>query len=50
MPELTRPTIRLSLLVTPEVDAARDDLSLAERLARLGPAALTTCSRTSRHG
>lgn len=35
MPEITRPTIRLSLLVTPEADAARDDHSLAERVARL---------------
>lgn len=35
MPEITRPTIRLSLLVTPPVDAARDDHTLAQRLARL---------------
>ena len=35
MPEITRPTIRLSLLVTPPADAARDDHTLAQRLARL---------------
>lgn len=35
MPEITRPTIRLSLLVTPPADAARDDHTLAARLDRL---------------
>lgn len=35
MPEITRSTIRLSLLVTPPADAARDDHTLAQRLARL---------------
>lgn len=35
MPEITRPTIRLSLLVTPPSDAARDHLSLSHRLEHL---------------
>jgi hypothetical protein len=35
MPEITRPTVRLSLLVTPSADAARDEHTLAQRLARL---------------
>ena len=35
MPEITRPTVRLSLLITPPADAARDDFNLAERLDRL---------------
>ena len=38
MPEITRPTIRLSLLVTPPADAARDHFTLAERVARLDAA------------
>jgi hypothetical protein len=38
MPEITRPTLRLSLLVTPPADAARDDHTLAQRLTRLDQA------------
>lgn len=38
MPEISRPTVRLSLLITPPADAARDDVTLAERVARLDEA------------
>ena len=38
MPEITRPTIRLSLVVTPPEDAARDHLPLAHRVERLDEA------------
>jgi hypothetical protein len=38
MPEITRPTIRLSLICTPPADAARDDFTLQERIERLGAA------------
>ncbi len=38
MPEITRPTIQLSLIMTPRSDAARDDLSLAERVEHLNDA------------
>lgn len=38
MPGITRPTIRLSLLVTPPADAARDAFSLDQRLAHLDAA------------
>ena len=35
MPTITRPTLQLSLIMTPRSDAARDDFSLAERLDHL---------------
>lgn len=35
MPEITRPTVRLSLIITPPADAARDHLTLAGRVGRL---------------
>jgi hypothetical protein len=35
MPEITCLTVRLSLVVTPPADSARDDLTLAERIERL---------------
>jgi hypothetical protein len=35
MPQITRPTVRLSLLITPPADAARDESTLSERVARL---------------
>jgi len=35
MPEITRPTVQLSLIITPPHDAARDEHTLAERIARL---------------
>jgi hypothetical protein len=38
MMKITRPTVQLSLLVTPQSDAARDDFSLAERNEHLGEA------------
>ncbi len=38
MPELTRPTIRLSLLVTPPADRARDESDLTARVDRLDKA------------
>ena len=38
MPTITRPTIQLSLIMTPRSDAARDDHSLAERLDHLDEA------------
>ena len=41
MPQITRPTFRLSLLITPPADAARDGLTLVERVARLDEAGLS---------
>jgi hypothetical protein len=38
MPEITRPTIRLSLICTPPTDAARDDFTLQQRIKRLDDA------------
>ena len=38
MPNITRPTIQLSLIITPPSDAARDDFSLRERLDHLDEA------------
>jgi hypothetical protein len=38
MPEITRLTVRLSLVVTPPADTARDRISVAERTALLGAA------------
>ena len=35
MPEITRPTVQLSLIITPPDDAVRDEHTLAERIARL---------------
>ncbi len=35
MPEITRPTIELSLLIVPSTDKARDDFTLEERIAQL---------------
>ena len=35
MPEITRPTVQLSLIITPPDDAARDEHTLAERIVRL---------------
>ena len=38
MPEITRPTIRLSLICTPPSDAARDHFTLQQRIERLDAA------------
>ncbi len=38
MTQITRSTVQLSLIMTPRSDAARDDLSLAERMKRLDEA------------